>query len=459
MAAPTVERRLVITGLSTPDGKHQVITYSAGDPEGFTRWIPADDLDSEVQRMESSGYSVEDRRVAPSELSARLKAASDALGGTRPLADAMGVRVSAVRYAITNPEDTAGTTAREFDRLLHDLAGPPAPAAAPEEVLQGVTSDTPAPEFAQQEASTRPIPVAAVRTDGGTQVRVGLCQETVDEYADAMRAGAAFPPILVYHDGTEFWLSDGFHRLMAVVATGQTEILADVRPGARRDAIREGICANSLHGLRLSRADKRHAVEMVLADPDWRRRSDRSIAEVLLRRAVSHTHVAHVRRELFPEEPGPALPLAEQSGNVATPAASDAASGSAASEAAQAPPAPLNAALPSGPPASTSYPSERPAAPKRPRGTAIAAPDPDDKTPTLSVRHFAKACLAAIQTYARTAAGENLGKTQQAMEDIIAQHIQDALEAAAHAPLSRLEEVNNLSIRGDTIRGLEEPTR
>jgi len=193
MAAPTVERRLVITGLSTPDGKHQVITYSAGDPEGFTRWIPADDLDSEVQRMESSGYSVEDRRVAPSELSARLKAASDALGGTRPLADAMGVRVSAVRYAITNPEDTAGTTAREFDRLLHDLAGPPAPAAAPEEVLQGVTSDTPAPEFAQQEASTRPIPVAAVRTDGGTQVRVGLCQETVDEYADAMLAARAKP--------------------------------------------------------------------------------------------------------------------------------------------------------------------------------------------------------------------------------------------------------------------------
>jgi len=59
----------------------------------------------------------------------------------------------------------------------------------------------------------------------GTQSRVQINESTVSEYAEAIQNGAQFPPVTVFFDGTNFWLADGFHRLLAHKRAGKPEIL------------------------------------------------------------------------------------------------------------------------------------------------------------------------------------------------------------------------------------------
>ena len=138
--------------------------------------------------------------------------------------------------------------------------------------------------------------------DGGAQMRVEMQPETVDEYATEMLNGVSFPPVIVYHDGTDYWLGDGFHRVEAARKIERETVEANIREGTARDAILHGIGANAIHGLRRTQADKRRAVEKLLADPDWARWSDRKIAEVA---KVDHKTVGKVRRELAGEIPTP----------------------------------------------------------------------------------------------------------------------------------------------------------
>jgi uncharacterized protein (DUF1015 family) len=58
------------------------------------------------------------------------------------------------------------------------------------------------------------IPLAAIK-DGGAQMRVEMHPTTVHDYADDMLAGAVFPPVIIYFDGTDYWLADGYHRVEA----------------------------------------------------------------------------------------------------------------------------------------------------------------------------------------------------------------------------------------------------
>ena len=96
----------------------------------------------------------------------------------------------------------------------------------------------------------------------GMQVRARLCEETVQEYVEAMAAGAKFPPVIVFHDGTNYWLADGFHRLEAWKRNGVNSIKAEVKEGNRIDALKFAFGANSCHGLRMTNEDKRNAVKM-----------------------------------------------------------------------------------------------------------------------------------------------------------------------------------------------------
>ena len=75
------------------------------------------------------------------------------------------------------------------------------------------------------------IPIDSIRLDGDTQSRDGVKQDIVNEYADDMREGAVFPPVIVYDDGKSKWLSEGFHRLYAARQAGAQEIEAEVRQG------------------------------------------------------------------------------------------------------------------------------------------------------------------------------------------------------------------------------------
>lgn len=55
----------------------------------------------------------------------------------------------------------------------------------------------------------RRVPLSSLRRDGETQHRAALDVEIIEEYAALMAEGVAFPPLRVWFDGEEYWLSDG----------------------------------------------------------------------------------------------------------------------------------------------------------------------------------------------------------------------------------------------------------
>lgn len=136
------------------------------------------------------------------------------------------------------------------------------------------------------------LKLSLIRTDGGTQSRAGLNDPVAADYAELMRAGTAFPPLVVFHDGADYWLADGFHRHAALAITGADVADADVRQGTRRDAILFSVGANALHGLRRTNEDKRRAVTTLLEDAEWSAWSDREISR---RAGVSNQFVSNLR--------------------------------------------------------------------------------------------------------------------------------------------------------------------
>ncbi len=148
------------------------------------------------------------------------------------------------------------------------------------------------------------IELSKIRIDGGTQTREKLNQATVKEYIEAINAGATFPPVTLFFDGSAYWLADGFHRYFAAKKAGKKQIHEDITPGTQRDAVLHSLGANTAHGLPRSNKDKKRAVETLLNDPEWSKWSSRAIAEKCV---VSHSYVSTLRDKM-------------KSGNVSTPA-------------------------------------------------------------------------------------------------------------------------------------------
>jgi hypothetical protein len=138
------------------------------------------------------------------------------------------------------------------------------------------------------------LALCSIRTDGGTQPRETINFVTVADYADDMRAGALFPPIVVFNDGADYWLADGFHRLQAAQQAGMDELAADVRQGTLQDAQWYSYSVNQAHGLRRSNEDKRRAVETALAHEYAIRYSNREVARHC---GVSSTFVDNLRND------------------------------------------------------------------------------------------------------------------------------------------------------------------
>src|SRR5690606_24706601 len=124
------------------------------------------------------------------------------------------------------------------------------------------------------------------------QPRAEMDAVVIADYADAMREGATFPPVVAFYDGAAYWLADGFHRAEAARVAGLDSIAADVRQGTRRDAVLYSVGANAAHGLRRTNADKRRAVLALLDDDEWGRWSDGEIAR---RANVSQPFVSKLR--------------------------------------------------------------------------------------------------------------------------------------------------------------------
>ena len=126
-----------------------------------------------------------------------------------------------------------------------------------------------------------------------TGIRDSWDESTVDQYAEAMLEGAVFPPIIVYSDGENYYLADGFHRVLAAEKLEWREIDAEVRAGGRQDAIWYALAANKIHGLRMSRADVRQAIKRALQE--FLDRSNREIARQI---GCGDQLVSEVRAEL-----------------------------------------------------------------------------------------------------------------------------------------------------------------
>ena len=137
--------------------------------------------------------------------------------------------------------------------------------------------------------------------DPNLNLRDRLDDFTVERYADAWER---MPPITVFEVEGRLLLADGFHRHAAAVMLGRKTIRAEVRVGTFTDALDFVSSVNLFHGLPLTRAERRRAVEIKLRiHHDW---SDRRMAEEI---CVSRELVAKTRRVLIeggqiPNNPG-----------------------------------------------------------------------------------------------------------------------------------------------------------
>jgi hypothetical protein len=145
------------------------------------------------------------------------------------------------------------------------------------------------------------LPLRRVRTDGGTQTRAAVDSEVIDEYAELLADDVELPPGVVFYDGKDYWLADGFHRHAAALRAGLAAFHFEMHKGSRRDALLYSVGANANHGLKRTPADKRRAVETLLKDHEWSRWSNHEIARVC---GVGKTFVGKMRVLLMPESIG-----------------------------------------------------------------------------------------------------------------------------------------------------------
>jgi hypothetical protein len=139
------------------------------------------------------------------------------------------------------------------------------------------------------------LEIELLERDTELQARVGLNAEVVKEYAEQMKAGATFPPVLVFARPGAHALVDGFHRVAAREALGFTTVLAELRQGTREDALWHGLTTNQTHGLRRTNDDKHRSVVKALTHARGRNLSDRQIANHC---SVHHYTVSRIRQQL-----------------------------------------------------------------------------------------------------------------------------------------------------------------
>jgi len=150
------------------------------------------------------------------------------------------------------------------------------------------------------------LPVNAVEIDPSVLPRIQDDDPVVAEYADTLRLDQkAMPPPVVFFDGKDNWLADGVKRLAALKRIGVEEPVCDVRKGTRSEAIFYASGANREHGVRLTNAEKKRAVENCLADKECAENTDGVIGELC---GVSTSMVQKRRAALNKLLSGPGKP-------------------------------------------------------------------------------------------------------------------------------------------------------
>jgi len=145
------------------------------------------------------------------------------------------------------------------------------------------------------------LPLEDLILDPNLYLRDRLDDFTVERYAESWQR---LPPVTVFNVEGKWLLADGFHRHAAAVMLGKRSLQAEVVEGSFEEALDFVASVNLFHGLPLTRAERRRAVDVKLRlHHDW---SDRRMAEEL---GVSRELVAKTRRNLIeggqiPNTPG-----------------------------------------------------------------------------------------------------------------------------------------------------------
>lgn len=146
------------------------------------------------------------------------------------------------------------------------------------------------------------LPIDKIDIRDQYQIRFHLDETRVTEYAELMKDGVQFPPILVGEfvgyrgpdpDPTYFLL-DGFHRLEAAKRAGKTAMIVNVaQVSSNADKIETALRANSQHGLPLTAEERRRAAMFLIR---WYPKE--TLQKLARRCGISKSTVARIRDEL-----------------------------------------------------------------------------------------------------------------------------------------------------------------
>lgn len=128
------------------------------------------------------------------------------------------------------------------------------------------------------------------------RMRVELDKPTIAKYRAEISEGSVFPPVEATDVNGELLLTNGFHRLAARRANGETEVLVRIHTGSYEDAQDAAARADAHGGLVRSNADKRRVVDMLIRMERHMDDSDRVIASIA--GIADHHLVAKLRRKL-----------------------------------------------------------------------------------------------------------------------------------------------------------------
>jgi ParB-like chromosome segregation protein Spo0J len=143
------------------------------------------------------------------------------------------------------------------------------------------------------------LKISQIKTNGGTQSRKKINNKKVIDYAELMKEGVVFKPVVVFFDGKTYWLADGFHRVSAYKSNGVLEIEVEVKEGSQRDAFIYAIGANNDgRGLSMTPQENRDNIIILIQDKEWGKWSDEHIAKIV---GVSRVTVYRIRKKLEKE--------------------------------------------------------------------------------------------------------------------------------------------------------------
>jgi hypothetical protein len=129
---------------------------------------------------------------------------------------------------------------------------------------------------------TQTIPVTEIQVDGSISHRDETRGWWVRQLANAVWAGKTLDPVILFRrpEKDQYWLADGFHRVLACEMADAEHVPAVVHEGGRREALLYSAqCPEEDGGVELSDADLRATVRAMLGHTDVGEWTNKQIAQ------------------------------------------------------------------------------------------------------------------------------------------------------------------------------------